>query len=425
MAIDDIEKVLDEKISSYDDLSENNPMEGVSWRKANKKYRVRYQKFEALFKTLAEARNETMNQKNVDILATGRTIVPNEIEKKSFCYKDHYFISYWYEDEPYFDIQHVISVLNLKKSSWCDKYKEYSKKVKHCLWHENNYGGYILRELINEKIVYQIILSSNSTVSKSFKKDVSKILCDLRKKGAVDITNDEIKLNENIDKCSNILTSKAAPYTFDNFAHIPYVQHLVSNGANCALSKFIGCHILYAFLLLLKDTKDNQITIKFGYTEDIIERFKSLKSEYKCDIFFLNAKKIHGIKDEAKFHDLLKAKYSHLVKKYKVNGTNKTELYNLNPILINEFDNYLCEYDNIDKFDGEQLEIITYVKNQDVLFLEFIDSCIGSPGNICNYLTTRNNNSHEQYMAKLRYDNFDKEVTLLKLQIKLNKSKPK
>ena len=48
--------------------------------------------------------------------------------------------------------------------------------------------------------MFEILLSSNSKTSKLFKKDVAKILTDLRKEGNLEITNTKIlKKHANID----------------------------------------------------------------------------------------------------------------------------------------------------------------------------------------------------------------------------------
>src|SRR5690606_6780838 len=111
---------------------------------------------------------------------------------------------------PLFDIQHIISVLNLKTTSYTEKYNEFSNQITNYIWYKNEFDGYILRELIPETTVFEIILSSNSIISKSFKKDVSEILSDLRKDGDLIITNDTIsakklKKHANVDEGKDVV----------------------------------------------------------------------------------------------------------------------------------------------------------------------------------------------------------------------------
>ena len=194
LTIEEVENKLDEKIPEYNGFDENHPMKGVTLENINR-YKIQYGNIKSHAKNISNACNkiiEFSGYKNSKIFG-------KNIPKKYFIYSNHYFVSYWDQNEPYFDIQHIISVLNLKKSSWNDKYKEFCNEIEYYLWHPNLFGGYILRELINEQTVYKLILSSNSTLSKSFKKDIAKILADLRKEDLLEITNEKIsKKKKNI-----------------------------------------------------------------------------------------------------------------------------------------------------------------------------------------------------------------------------------
>src|SRR5581483_3827409 len=128
-------------------------------------------------------------------LKNANLIVKNSV-KIHFAYKGHYFITYSYKNELYFDIQHLISVLNLKQSSRNAKYNDYCNEIVYYKWHQNQYSGYILRELVNEKTMYDIVLSSNSVFTKKFKKDVAEILVELRRTNKLQLTNDKLQLRK-------------------------------------------------------------------------------------------------------------------------------------------------------------------------------------------------------------------------------------
>ena len=168
----------------------------------------------------------------------------------------------------------------------------------------------------------------------------------------------------------------------------------------------MGNHPSYSPLKLNHD----KIIIKFGFTDDIIERFKSLAQEYGCEIFFVGAKFINTPKDERKFHDMLKKKFPHCIQPYSINGRDKNELYKLTSCLISEFDNYNITnekiVDNEVKFSKEEKEVIDHIQKQVSIFLNYI--------NTCNY----NNN-------KLRFDYLiakennllkDRDITFVKLK---------
>jgi hypothetical protein len=66
---------------------------------------------------------------------------------------------------------------------------------------KNEYGGYIVRELIEEETIYNIILSSESEISKKFKKDVSRLLCKLRENKQLTVTNDKLDVvRDNVER---------------------------------------------------------------------------------------------------------------------------------------------------------------------------------------------------------------------------------
>jgi prophage antirepressor-like protein len=263
LTVDEIEKKLDDKIPDYNCFNENHPMNNVNytnndtWRYKNNSNDKKTKNFNTI---IEYAKEKNIPQKSENF---------GKIWKKHFCYRNHYFVSYWKNNEPYFDIQHIISVLNLKKSSWNDKYNEYNDDIKYYIWHKNEFGGFILRELINEKTVYEIILSSNSEISKSFKKDISKILADLRKEGQIEISNEKIvkKKKRNITNEENILDNKIYEpiYSYDNLLHVQYIQHLIFLGSQIPLGKYLNKHILYAFFIPI-NVNHKDIIIKFGYT---------------------------------------------------------------------------------------------------------------------------------------------------------------
>ena len=230
--------------------------------------------------------------------------------------------------------------------------------------------------------------------------------------------------------------------TYDSFEDVNYVQHLLHIGANTPLSKYINKNVLYAFILTLKLNHDN-IIIKFGFTDDIINRFKTLTQEYGCEIFFIGAKLINVPKDERKFHDILKQKYPYCIQPYSINGKDKNELYKLTSCLITEFDNYnLIEEEECDKikYSKEEKEVIDYIQQQVSIFLNYINTYNYNNNKLrIDYLITKENSlirdkdkdiilaninkEKDITLAKLKYDNIEKEIELIKAQTELEKVK--
>jgi hypothetical protein len=363
-SVEEVETLLDEKIPIYQKYTKENPMEGVNWDDKSKSYRVRYEGVDIKLKDLEEACQKVICKKVPK--NSKKTRKTGKISKKHFTYQDHYFLTYWLEETPYFDIQHIISALNVKKSTWYSKYDEFKENIKHIHWHKNAFKGYIERELIDEETTYQIILSSNSTISKSFKKDVAKILVSLRKDGKLEITNDSIK----IDKGAILQEYMLRSYMYTSVEDVEYARILVANGSLKPISKYLKKHVLYAFILTLSMEHEDMI-VKFGYTQNIANRYATLKSEYNSGIYLVGVKQISGEDDEQVFHKLLKEKYNQLIEPHIINKKKKVELYKLNPVLMKEFEEYNPIEEQLvepKKIDEEEEELIEYMEKQKEMF---------------------------------------------------------
>lgn len=195
-----IEDTLDGTIPKYYVYDEKYPMKGITFNESKHKYKIKFGDIDAYSVDLPTACKQIMENYGLEKSA----ILGKKTIKKSFTFNDRSFIFYWKTNEPYFDIQHIISVLNLKKSSWNDKYREFKNEIIFYKWHKNIYGGYILRELINETTMYNLFLSSNGDLSQQFRDKVSKIVTELRKNGQMEITPGSAKKNNKpIDEDNN------------------------------------------------------------------------------------------------------------------------------------------------------------------------------------------------------------------------------
>ena len=162
----------------------------------------------------------------------------------------------------------------------------------------------------------------------------------------VDITDKKIDNHVIIDVMNKIF------YSYDSPEDMIYVRHLITIGEFFPISKFKNRHVLYAFIIQI-ETDHRYVIIKFGYSKNIADRFSTLASEYKSKCLFIKAKIISDKSDEQEFHNSLRIKYPDLVEPYSINGTKKTELYKLNPILMEEFDDYL----NNDEMELEKIRL--------------------------------------------------------------------
>lgn len=222
------------------------------------------------------------------------------------------------------------------------------------------------------------------------------------------------KIIENINELSYPI------YYYNNPIHVQFIRHLIKLGANTALAKFTNKHILYAFIIPTK-TNHNQVIIKFGYTEDIFKRIKTLQSEYKSNVYFINAKIISDRSDENKFHDMIKKKYESFVETYSIDNKKKIKLYKFSPILLKEFNDYLGQNNSNDMI-SEYINLILSLDNN-----------IFGQKHLYDYLMTKEKNHHEQIIkqyddsirktgleiSKLKYKYIDKEIQLVNAQTEL------
>lgn len=332
MSKDEVEKMLDANIPKYNRYNSNHPMKGVTWHNKRKKYRVTDKKTKTNNYVL-----KLDDACNIIMCALTPSFVHEKMIKHMFAYGGNNFIVYSENGDPCFDIQHMISVLNVKQTSYENKYAEYSKQIVARHWCKNEYGGYILRELIDEDTMYNLVLSSNSKFSKKFKSDVSKILVALRKSGQLQISNDELSLKKTdyFEQYTALKYMKERPYKYSSGADMDYLRELIARGKDDEIRNHYNKHVLYAMAMLIKNI-DDYIIIKIGYSEDLKTRIKTLEKDYNCETIFLAARPISGKREELAFHKKLRDKYPELIFEHYKNNKERKELYKLNPVIMNK-----------------------------------------------------------------------------------------
>uniref|UniRef100_A0A6G6AA66 Uncharacterized protein n=1 Tax=Borely moumouvirus TaxID=2712067 RepID=A0A6G6AA66_9VIRU len=450
LSINEIENILDDKVPKYNKFNKKHPMKGVSYDKTNEKYKIQFNGNSQTINKLDDAVNKMKFLKKDKF----REKISKIFLKNYFLYKNYYFVIYMINDKYYFDIQHIISVLNLQESYIKKKYNEFSDNIRHYIWHKNKYDGYILRELISERTMYKIVLSSNSKFSKSFKEDVADILKNLRRNNNLTITNKKITLKENPQTNINIIKQEKnimnkmikenfVPYSYNNPDNLSFIRQLVVMGSYIELSKYVKKHVLYGFIIPLHN-ENNHIIIKFGYTEDIIDRIRTLKKEYKSDVYLVRIVTIKGESEEQVFHNLLKSRYENLIEKYSIEEKDKVELYKFNPILLNIFDAYKINNKDLkesEKITPDEQFIINSVKTQESLFSNLVlnyeyNILSKQPGNkeLYDFILEKqkmyhhekikkDEQEHIERMKKMKYDNFDKYMEMKKIKLEILKAK--
>jgi hypothetical protein len=358
----EIEEMLDQKIPSYTRYSKENPMHGVSFYKAKKQWRLKLSEFNKKSTDMTGVISAAKEALSIQKDTAGIRKYAENTKKIQFIYQKHYFMSYWYENDPYFDIQHIISALNLKTTAWNAKYNEFSKKISCYTWHENKYKGYIMRELIDEISMHELIMSSNSDISHIFKKDIAKIHIEFRKSGELEITNEKVSKKGNDTEPRQVEPRQVEPtqvepiqveptqvdltipkyvYSYKNPNDMLHVRSLVYMGTKIMVNEYMNQNVMYAFVVQI-ETKHTDVIVKIGYTEDIIRRYQELKAEYKCNkIHLIHLKYVTGRRDESKFHKMMKTVHPDLSEEYKIRSKKKVELYKLSPLLMDLLEKYV------------------------------------------------------------------------------------
>ena len=116
--------------------------------------------------------------------------------------------------------------------------------------------------------------------------------------------------------------------TYDNKDYMKDICYLSSECRKLDRNEYHEEPVLYIGILRIKDPLNkNRIIIKIGFSDNIWNRIKRLKTEYGCDFELLGLKKIFQESDEQQFHTELKKEFPHLIVDIQIKNQNKTEVY--------------------------------------------------------------------------------------------------
>jgi hypothetical protein len=298
-------------------------------------------------------KNETLNNPNLRI---GN---PDIVLKKEFEYSGKMFMIYWYNNEPLFDIRHILLILEQKEDTLNKKYSKYVERIVKNFWYKNEYGGYILRELIEEKTMYDILLKSNSKISKSLKSDITKILIKLRKNNELGINSGKLVLKKKKRKLTDTevnenhkITNEKLPdpndindenriLQRDNEADKEYINNLIALMRTKNFHAYTNTNVIYAYILTLRrDHKD--ILVKIGFSDDFVKRYGELLQEFQCEMYLIGVHVVHRQTDERNLHTLLKSFFPQNVEDVRIESKNKVEVYKFSKALFKQY-NGICE----------------------------------------------------------------------------------
>lgn len=362
--IDDekLEEELDKECRKYNKFTESNPAEYIYYDKTNKVYMIndngktyRKKNLTNVIKKL----KENYEEKKGIFSKNFRKI----ISQKKIQYKDKKIIIYLTENNnAYFDLHHVINLLEDKSKK--DKYAEYKNKIVLYDIRDNEYGGFYIKEYVNQETFYNILLHSNSIYARKFKEDISKILDQLTNQGNLTLVNDKLMLVENkkIYPTEHLVNDYNYIQTYNNEILVNFVKEKIKESQKSNWNKYMYRHIMYFFIITLEDPQGlNRILCKIGYSCDFLKRIKSLENEYKCKFFLINMKLVHSIQDEKDFHNLLKKKFPELCVDLKIGTHDKDETY------VFDFDLYRTYMDYVDKGEFNKIEIELEEENKKIM----------------------------------------------------------
>ena len=410
-SLEEIEKELDLGVAKYNKYSEKNPMLYVNYDEKHKSYRYEVSKKDRKrFNNLSSAINAATKKIKLGKLSDKVSEIPHIKIINNIRYQNFDILVY---DGFLFDINHVINVLKdnhdeeFKESSYVDYKYNYSKKhITHYGLKENIYGGYIIKEFINEDKLYQIILSSESEFSRKFKMDISKILVTMREHNLLAINDDSIDLNI-VDETNQsiiihhdvknhldglILSEK---FSYANTEHFQLVSEFIKHASNISIVPYMNTHVMYMFIFHIFND-DNLIICKVGYTHNIIARYRSLINEYKCNIYLLSLKIVESMDTEQNFHNMLKLKYNDMIYPIMIRSTNKEEVYYFNEKILKDFNNipdYSVGNISVNNIVDDVIE--NSLKNQYIYFIRNMSNF-----NIFNSLQIINSVDHQTEIMK-------------------------
>jgi len=354
---ENLEEELDKECERYNKFTESNPAEYVSGRK-DKSYRliipnekeIKSKNLSKIIEKLKEKKSTEIRKKFLKICTL-----------KKFQYKGKKIIIYITENnKAYFDLNHVINLLDDKSKK--DKYAEYKNDIVLYDIRDNEYGGFYIKEYVNQETFYKILLHSNSSFARKFKEDIAKILDELTNQGNLILSNDKLTLVEN-KKPIEYLTEKVIyTQTYENEILVNFVKEKIIESKKNNWNKYMYRHIMYFFIITLEDPLyQNRILCKIGYSCDFLKRIKSLENEYKCKFYLINMKLVHSVQDEKDFHTLLKRKFPELSVDLKIGSRDKDETY------VFDLDLYKTYMDYVDKGEFNKVEIELEEDNKKIL----------------------------------------------------------
>jgi prophage antirepressor-like protein len=201
---------------------------------------------------------------------------------------------------------------------------------------------------VNESGVNSLVLSSKKPVAKQFRQWLtSEVIPSIKRTGRYEFPEHKAQYflqddgmpyfsRRTVLSDPNVDVTHISP---DYTSH-ELVNELLTRKVN--LMEFHNKHVMYYFVTSIHNLLDKRIIIKFGYTHNILERIRSLRTEYGSDFTLVDIMEVNSSTDEKDFHKLIEASHPELKYMIKLDKKQKIELYFFDPRLTKMFDTYDC-----------------------------------------------------------------------------------
>lgn len=141
--------------------------------------------------------------------------------------------------------------------------------------------------------------------------------------------------NELVGNPNHLFETLYPAYKYDNPHNNKFINDLIQLGSLTSLNDFANKCVLYTVIIKI-NTDNNYVIVKFGFSEDISQRIKTLQYELGSPVHLIKCKEIPNIQAEKIFQLLLKKKYGHLTEKY----NSYRDLFRFTPAILKEFDDF-------------------------------------------------------------------------------------
>ncbi len=245
--------------------------------------------------------------------------------------KDYDINILWKDNEPLFRADEIAKIIGILDVHTSIRNFDSDEKVRHFV---PTRGGEQEMLFLTEDGVYRLLMRSNKPNARPFQKWVSNILKTIRKTGEYKISDEIEKFKEEKNNENKLfIDEKNKEIEALRLLNIKYQEDSLESNHKTLVDSFNSASVIYFGKIANMD--DNKQLIKIGYTLDIKDRERGLRSKYGS-IQFFKVFKCEKYKDFEGFllnHEYIK-KYLH-TEPY--NGIkNSIELFLMNDEQINK-----------------------------------------------------------------------------------------